>query len=224
MIGKDIWTLILNNKHKDAWIAACEQLTIYNNTKARREKIAAGFFEKRYRDIIEESKILIQNEKEISDRDFINLGIAYWALNDINDAINSWEESKSAKYVDIGGAVESNILLLFAGLMTNNELVKKEALNYFNELAKDKSLAWPLPLAKLISGAMDDNGVIKTLSDIAILKSRQQCQLHFVLALKAFMNGNLEMGKVQFQQSLNQGPFSYLESLYYLSEITLKKL
>jgi hypothetical protein len=224
MIGKDIWTLILNNKHKDAWIAACEQLTIYNNTKARREKIAAGFFEKRYRDIIEESKILIQNEKEISDRDFINLGIAYWALNDINDAINSWEESKSAKYVDIGGAVESNILLLFAGLMTNNELVKKEALSYFNELAKDKSLAWPLPLAKLISGAMDDNGVIKTLSDIAILKSRQQCQLHFVLALKAFMNGNLEMGKLQFQQSLNQGPFSYLESLYYLSEITLKKL
>lgn len=218
----NIWELIQNNN----FIGACEIADLqYNETKnilLLRNKIYALFHLRKFEGVIELSKKIIELRKGESDSDFINLGIAYWAILDYEKAINAWQEAHSSIYKDAAGGIDVQIYLYYASIRTENDLLKKDTIKGIKKLLKSKRATnWPGPLGSYLLSQIDYSCMMESVSEVPMLKERQLCQGNFVHAIKILEQGNLKVFYEILEFCINLGSSAYLEQSYYLAMIEL---
>lgn len=122
-------------------------------------------------------------------------------------------------YKDAAGGMDLQVILYFASIKLGDDILKKETLKKIKKLLKSKrSLNWPGPMGHYILEDMGKDTLLSSVSGVPILKDRQLCQAHFVVAIKELEKGEIEGYRKKLQDCISYGSPSYLEQIYYLAK------
>jgi len=216
-----VWTLI----EEDRFVEACSVADSEpNNTLAMRNKTMALFHLGKYQDVVELSEKLILLRNGETDSDFLHLGIAYWALNRTDEAIDIWQQSERCMYKDAAGGIDSQILLYFAGVKIKNEKLRIDASKKIKKLLRSKrSINYPGPLGHYLLDEMSEEELVQYVAQVPILRERQLCQAFFVSAIKSLEFGQIGDYYSGLKKCISFGSKAYLEDTFYLAKIELEK-
>lgn len=174
---------------------------------------------RRYKEALKLGDRIIEIRGGETDSDFLFSGIALWLLNQKRAAIERWGNTEEAAYKDAAGGVDVQVALYFGAVRTNDNKLKADALKVLKKLLKGKrSPAWPAPIGTYILGEIEREEMFSRVVNIPILRERQLCQAHFVVAVKELEKGNSAGYFIALTDCISYGPPSYLEQFYYLGK------
>ena len=216
----DVWSLIVNNEFEKACKVADEE---YKKDAANildlRNKVYALFHLKRYEDVISLCKKLIDYRNGETDADFVHLGIANWILKNTDEAIKAWQLAQSSIYKDASGGIGTQVFLYFAGVRTKQDSLKTGAIKAIKKLLKSKRATnWPGPVGHYLLNEITETELSAYVATVPILKERQLCQAHFVIAVKKLEAGDENGYYKKLGDCVSYGSKSYLEQMYYLAK------
>jgi tetratricopeptide (TPR) repeat protein len=219
MTDLDVWSLVQQGLFEEACrIADIE----FQNTKKvyhLRNKIYALFHLKNYCGAIETLENIIKIEEGESESDFKFLGIANWILGDVSKAIDAWQQAQNSLYKDAAGGIGIQVFLYFSGVKTGQDKLKSTAIKAIKKLLKSKrAINFPGPLGHYLIDDINDEELLSCIATVPILRERQLCQAHFVLAIKRLEVGDTEGYYKKLKDCISYGASSYLEQMYYLAK------
>jgi hypothetical protein len=215
----DVWELIQGGCFEQACELADAQ---YQETKTPtlvlRNKILALLHLKRYKEASHLSEWFIQHENGISARDFQTCGIANWLLGDREESVALWKRARDSTFQAIGGGIETEIMLFFTSVKTNDAKLGREVASKLKKLLKRKGHHWPKPLGQYVLGQITEEELLASVPPQAILRERGLCQAYFAVAVKSLERGDAGGYRLGLEKTINLGPASYLEMEYYLAK------
>jgi hypothetical protein len=215
----DVWALVQNGYFKEACNKADLEYEQTKNIFLLRNKVYALLHLNRYTEVISLTEFLIKERSGESDTDFIFCGIAHWSNKDKNKAVQVWQRAENCKYTDAAGGIELQIILYYSGIKLQDKKLKTTSSKKIAKLLNSKrSVNWPAPLGKFILNALTQDELSNTISQTPTLRERQLCQRDFTLAVKELENDNNEAYVKRLGDSMNYGPSSYVEQLFYLAK------
>jgi hypothetical protein len=218
------WNLIEQGRYEEACIRADIE---YEETKTMlplRNKVFALLHLKKYKEVINLCKFLIEERNGETDSDFIFLGIAYWIENEITNAIEIWRKGLESKYKDAAGGIEIPSLMYFASISLKDKLLEREAVTLLEKRSKSNQVInWPGPIASFLLDIIDEEELLSSVVSHPSLRAKQLCQAYFYIALKKLKNDNIIDYKEYLKKSLSLDVSSYLKQEYYLAEVELQK-
>lgn len=229
---KNIWELIKNGQFEEACKEADLEYEQTKNPFQLGNKITALMLLKKYNEVIELAEKMIILEKKTnpsidvsSSFQFIFSGIAHWFLNKKNEAIKLWQEGEKCVYQDASGGISLLIIEYFAAVTTNNETLKKSLLRGIKKKLRNKqALNWPGPLGHYLIGNTPEVELLTHVSTIPALRERNLCQVNFVIAIKKLEVGDMVGYKNKLKECIQNGPYAYVEDMYYLAKGELEIL
>jgi hypothetical protein len=221
----DTWALIQNDEFERAILQSNHDFEETGYDLHLRNQMYALFHLARYADAILLSERIVKiQEKITSSSDYIFRGIAYWLLGKKKEAIDAWEFSATCMYADAAGGVDTQLLLFFASLVNKDAATKSKVMKNLRRKAKSKrAVNWPGPLAQFALGDISETQLLESVSAISVLKERQLCEAHFVIALKKLEEDNFAECAKELQICIGYGPKSYLQRYYYLAKGILEQ-
>ena len=216
------WDLIEQNEFELACKKAEEE---YIDTKSEfhlRNKNIALLNLKKYNEVLETAKEIIEITNGKSDSDYIVAGISSWLVGDKREAIQIWKDGLNAPYTDAAGGVEVPLLLYFASVILSNESLEKEATNLLKKKYKSrKSTNFPGAIAGYVLGRINEEEMLDICSEMLALKNRAMCKAYFYIAAKNLKCGN----KIQYFENLQKcvKHKNYLEEEYFLAVEELER-
>lgn len=219
---KNVWELIKNNHFEEACIVADEQYCLTNNISILNNKVFALLQLQRYRDVIELCDTIIHKTDGETDVDFILSGIAFWALQNENKAIEYWEKGEKAKYADIAGGMDVLILQYFASVKLNDDKLLLRVKKKIKKLLKNKIATNFYGLqGNYLLDEITETELYSSVTMTNILRERQLCSLDFVLGIKKLESSNLDLYKKKLTDCISYGANVYLEHFFYLAKVEL---
>jgi tetratricopeptide (TPR) repeat protein len=215
------WELIITDDFESAYKIAEENYSkTYQNFDLRARGISSfllGNYEKALTDFLL-LKDIEQESNRVYDGTFLEIGLCYYALGDIEKALEYFiypvENSKLMKTTgDI--SVPGSILFYFAIKLNRLDLLKIAT----KELRKRKVT---VPLFLLGQASEPELNKMWQEQPNEILKNRAECKVEFYKAVKALQNGYIE----KYQEHLNRCvdlKGNYLEFEYYMAGIEQQK-
>jgi len=215
----DIWRLIQEGHFEEACKIADSEYAQSKNLLLLRNKVYALFHLKKYEEAYQLGNSIIEVNGGESDVDFVFSGIALWLLDRKKEAIERWGNTEEAHYKDAAGGVDVQVLLYFGAVKTGDGKLKTNVLKVIRKLVKPKrNGGWPTPLGAYILGEITEEELYSRIVSIPILRERQLCQAHFVVAIKELEKGNTSGYLKGLADCISYGPPSYLEQFYYLAK------
>lgn len=218
-----VWSLIVNHEFEKACEKADQQYRTTGDMTDLRNKVYALIHLKKYNDAILLSKKIIEFRKGETDSDFLFLGIEYWILGDFDKAIEAWQQAQNSLYKDAAGGIETQVFLYFAAVKAKQDKLKSSAIKGIKRLLKSKRANnFPGPLGRYLIDDMKDNELLSSVDSVPILRERELCQAHFVLAIKKLEAGDVQGYYKKLKDCISYGTSSYLEQMYYLAKSELE--
>jgi hypothetical protein len=221
----DVWTLVQNGYFNEACTKADFEYNLSGDIFSLRNKVYALFHLKEYEECVILTQNLITASSGQTDVDFIFCGIANWLLDKKEEAIMLWVNAEQSLYKDAAGGIDIQVFLYFASVKINDNGLKKNSVNKIKKLLKSRrSVNWPGPLGHFLTGEMDENNLLNSVSSIPILRERHLCQVHFAIAIKRLEVNDMEGYANSLRKCISYGPASYVEQVFYLAKGELEKL
>lgn len=219
MSNIDVWNLV----QQDLFEEACRVADVeYQNTNREfhlRNKVYALFHLGKYNDAIELIKKIIKLSNGESENDFTFLGIANWILGNKIEAIEAWQQARNCLYKDAAGGLQIEVYLYFAAVKTEQDKLKLNAKKNIKKLLKFKqTINWPGPIGNYLLDDITEIEMFSYITSVPILRERQLCEAHFVLAIKRLEAKDLNGYYEKLKNCISYGPSSYLEQMYYLAK------
>ena len=182
---QSVWSLIQNNEFEKACEKSDEEYRTTGDMLSLRNKVYALFHLRKYNDANSLSEKLIEYRKGETSSDFSFSGIAYWILGNTTKAIQAWQQARNSLYKDAAGGIEIEVLLYFAAVKTGQEKLKLDAIRKVKKLLRTKRATnFPGPLGHYLLEDITDKELLSYVATVPILRERQLCQAHFVIAIK----------------------------------------
>ncbi|HEV3412203.1 MAG TPA: hypothetical protein VG101_06985 [Puia sp.] len=217
-----VWDLIATNKFEEACLQADMDYKANENIFTLRNKVYALFHLKKYVEAAELISYIREMTKNQTDSDAIFLGIAYWFLNEKEKSVKIWKEGIGSKYTDAAGGVELQIILYFSSISLQDIKLKEQSAKAIQKIVKAKrAVNWPGPLGAYVIGRISEEELFSKVSTIDFLKERNLSQAHFVKAVRCLELGEIKPYESELRKSVDIGPRSYVEQMYYLAEAEL---
>jgi tetratricopeptide (TPR) repeat protein len=221
----DVWGLVEIGDFESAIEAADEEFKKTGNIFPLRNKVYALLNLKRYTDCVDLTSELIRIRNGETQSDFVFCGVAYWLTGQYEKAIEIWRDGKDTKFTDAAGGIEIQAMLYFGAVVTSNQKLISTTKNHITKLLRERNaINWPAPIGSFLCDRMSVNELMSKVSDVPILKERQQCQMHFVISVKNLEAGNFGEYAKGLRRSVSYGRLAYLEAMYYLAKGVLEKM
>lgn len=111
------------------------------------------------------------------------------------------------------------MFLYFAAVKTGDDKLKSNAVKAIKKLLKSKRARnFPGPLGHYLIDDIKDNELLSCVDSVPILRERELCQAHFVLAIKRLEAGDTQGYFKKLRDSIGYGSSSYLAQMYYLAK------
>jgi len=216
---QSVWSLIQNNEFEKACEKSDEEYRTTGDMLSLRNKVYALFHLRKYNDANSLSEKLIEYRKGDTSSDFSFSGIAYWILGNTTKAIQAWHQVQNSLYKDAAGGMDIQVLLYFAAIKTGQNKLKATAVKTIKKLLKSKRATnFPGPLGHYLIDDITDKELLSYVFPVPILRERQLCQAHFVIAIKKLESGDIDGYYRSLRNCISYGPASYLSQVYYLAQ------
>jgi tetratricopeptide (TPR) repeat protein len=215
----DVWSLVQQGLFEEACSIADIKFQNTNREFHLRNKIYALFHLGKYSEAIGLSEKIIKLTNGDSENDLTFLGIANWILGNKMEAIETWQRARNCLYKDAAGGLNIEVYLYFAAVKTEQDKLKLNVERKIKKLLKSKrSINWPGALGHYLLDDITETELLFSITGVSILRERQLCEAHFVLAIKRLEASDSDGYYKELKDCISYGPSSYLEQMYYLAK------
>jgi hypothetical protein len=218
-----VWDLIFAGRYEEARLAADEEFRQTSDLFPLRGKVTALLCLGRYCEAATLCEEIIGMSHYTISGDFISRGVSEWLDGREEAAIVAWRDGSRAQLDDAAGGVTIPLLLFFASIKRSDQALRKSSEAALRQRCKGRAIRnWPGPVARFITGDLDEAELIAAMSDPVALKERQSCQAEFYIGIVRLALGD-QRGHVEFlARSCAHHPVSLLECEYFLAHAELK--
>jgi hypothetical protein len=213
----NVWRLITHGRFQDACSAADEEYESSGRHSALRNKVFALLKLGRYNDVIDLCRLLVEKTSGDTVDDFMDQGIAHWLNNERESAMGCWAAAQKAHFQDAAGGVACRLLLWYGALRTGDSKLMLRIEKWLRKKFEKAPMVWPAPLAGLVCGELDEDELVASFSQNAVLAERQLCQAAFYLGLRAMQDGDFVQLSNWMHKAISLTSVTWLESEYYLA-------
>jgi tetratricopeptide (TPR) repeat protein len=214
------WYKIFEHDFKEAYKIADQNYLQSGEDFDLRARATSSLLLRNYNGALDDFLLLNEIEKnssETSDGTYMKIGLCYYALGDIENAINYFKypitNGKEIKYTS--DVSVPPCVLLFIGIKAERQDIIKIAIKALKRLSKFKTAA-PNYLLGTISEKELDNKFHQESN--ATLRSRNQCKIEFYKAIHYLQNGAHEKYKMHIKNCV-EITGKYLEFEYYIAKV-----
>ena len=218
------WSLIERGEFEEACRVADQLYQQSGSEPILANKAIALLNLKKFDQVVQLGKLLIDITNGRREYDFIIAGIANWLMDEKQEAIQYWQEAQSKpRYTDAAGGVEVPLLLYYAGVRLDNTALKADATRKLKKRIRNKqAMNWPGPLAAYVVGELDEHELLLRVSTMPILQDRELCQAYFWIGVQT-LDADPSHSKESWNKAIDCTPACFLEFEYYLAKDQLGK-
>ncbi len=215
----NVWSLIEKGEYERACLEADIEFSNTQSLFSLGNKVYALLLLEKYYEVILLTSKLIEMDKGDTAFDFIFKGIAYWMLNQPDNAIHEWKLSDRCNYQDASGGMSTSMILYFAAIKLKDKKLLANVRNKINKQLKYKVVInWPGPIGNYLLDVISKTELIKCVSKVPILNERELSSAYFAIAIKELENDNFEGYKQNISLSARYGSISKLDYAFYLAK------
>jgi len=214
------WYKIFEHDFKEAYKIADENYLQSAEDFYLRARATASLLLGNYSTALADFLLINEIEKNSNrkyDVTYMDIGLCYYALGDIENAIDYFKYPIINKKEKLGTSDTSvpPCVLLFIGVKLGRQDIVKIAMKELKSISKFKTAA-PNYLLGTISEKELDNKFLQESN--ATLRSRNQCKVEFYKAIHYLQNGAHEKYKIHIKNCV-EITGKYLEFEYYIAKV-----
>jgi hypothetical protein len=211
------YELLKQGKYVESYEQADKEYKNSRSAMSLGERAIALMNLKKYKEALNDYFEFGRINNKNSDWEYIGAGVAYWLMDNYEEAIKTWKQGLGKAYTDAAGGIQIPCLMLFASAYINNDLLKTEAVKLIKNKWKTKQAQanFPGSIAGYLLGEINEQSLLDSLSSQPVLRNRQMCKAKFYIGVSCLLNGDKDGFLKYMQQSKMTQAF--IEEEYYLS-------